>query len=369
MRVTIAADALSPRLSGIGRYCWELTQRIPLLADPDPTYFYRDGRIVDDLQALLAPRPPVVRPRFVRRMSAWWSTRETQRVLSSSIVHAPNYFLPVEAESGVLTVHDLSVFKFPETHPVERISHFEREFAHSISRARLIITDTETVRQEVIEHTGFAADRIVAIPLGVDQRYCPMPAKVLRPALAGWGLEPEQYALCVAALEPRKRVGSLVLAWSRLPTSLRDRYPLVLAGPSGWLNDDLHALIDRGEAAGWIKRVGFVPEAELPGLYAGAALFAYPSVYEGFGLPLVEAMACGVPVISSNASCIPEVCGDAAALVEVDDVDALLASAMVGLTDVHWRAAARDRGLARARSFTWDSCARATYAAYGAALG
>lgn len=364
MKVTLAVDALSPRLSGIGRYCRELTQRIPQLAHPEPTYFYRNGSIVGELEAFLTPDPQVVRPQFVRLISRWWSKRETRRILSSSIVHAPNYFLPPEAESGVLTVHDLSVFKYPETHPPERISHFERDFAHSLSRARLIITDTETVRQEVIDYTGFAVDRVVAIPLGVDDRYRPARADDLRPKLASWGLEPGHYALCVAALEPRKRVDRLIQAWEQLPSSLRASYPLVLAGPLGWLNEDLHMLIDRGEAAGWIKRQGYVPEADLPVLYAGAVLFAFPSIYEGFGLPLVEAMACGVPVITSNVSCIPEVCGDAATLVDVDDIDALVEAIIVGLTDALWRSKARERGLARSACFTWDACAKKTYEAY-----
>lgn len=364
MNVTLAVDSLSPTLSGIGRYCWELAQRIPPFVAPDTVHFYRDGAIWDDPSRFLQPPPALRPPRIYQKFGEKRRRAMVARTLRESLVHSPNYFLPPGAEGGIMTVHDLSVFKFPETHPAARLHHFEREFLNSLKRASLVITDTETVRQEVHEFTDFPANRIVSVSLGVDQRYRPMAAQSIAGHLAQWGLLPGGYGLCVATLEPRKRIDNLVVAWSRLPVELKREFPLVLVGARGWLNDDLERLLAKGQSQGWLLYLGFVPEVSLPILYAGARLFAYPSIYEGFGLPLIEAMASGTPVITSDRSCMPEVCGGAAALVPDDDNDGLAAAIISGLRDENWRTKAIAAGLVRAQNFTWSNCASKTYLAY-----
>jgi alpha-1,3-rhamnosyl/mannosyltransferase len=138
----------------------------------------------------------------------------------------------------------------------------------------------------------------------------------------------------------------------------------VLAGAAGWLNEALHQQIDRAVAGGWIKHLGFVPEAALPALYAGAELFLYPSIYEGFGLPPVEAMASGVPTIVANRSCLPEICGDAVKYVDPDDHTGFATAILAALTDASWRKQARDDGLARAADYDWAKCAAGTAAVY-----
>jgi alpha-1,3-rhamnosyl/mannosyltransferase len=256
------------------------------------------------------------------------------------------------------------VLRFPETHPLERLKAFERDFERSLARATHVITDTETVRQEVIAHYGLPPGQVTAVLLGVGSSKRPMPAEDLAPILSRWGLEPGGYGLSVSALEPRKKIAELLSAWRRLPRSLRDRYPLVLAGVPGWRNEGLLQDIQAGIAEGWLRHLGFVEEALLPSLYAGAALFVYPSVYEGFGLPPLEAMACGVPSVVSSRSCLPEVCDGASRLVDPDDADDFVAAIEQGLTDEGWRAQARARGLARAQGLTWDRCIKSTVDVY-----
>jgi len=239
------------------------------------------------------------------------------------------------ADKGVITVHDLSVFKFPEMHPAERVRQFERDFSRSVAQSVHVITDSQTTRAEVMAFTGLNASRVTAVPLGVSAAYAPRPADEIAAQLRKYSLRPGAYALCVSTLEPRKKIEQLLSAWEYLPAALQREFPLMLVGSSGWLNEAVQAKLHRGAVQGWVRYLGYVPESDLPALYAGAAVFVYPSTYEGFGLPPVEAMACGVPVVVSGHSCLPEVTQGAALLVEPDDVPAFAAALEKSLRDCY----------------------------------
>jgi len=360
VKVTLVVDAMRAPPGGIGRYTRELAQRLPHQPDIDELLFFDDGRFVDDPAQLV--RGDRTRSKWL--LPRWLGKRLVGARLASTLVHGPNYFLPAEADSGVVTVHDLSVFKYPETHPPERLRSFERHFTRSLSMAQHVIVDTETVRRELIDEFSVAPELVTAIPLGVDERYHPRPDDALIGTLSSWGLRPGGYALCVSALEPRKRVDELLRAWQALPPQTRSATPLVLAGSGGWLNAGIHERIEQGVADGWLKHLGFVPEEQLPELYAGAALFLYPSIYEGFGLPPLEAMASGVPVLVSNRSCMPEICGDAAGYVDPDDQAGFVDRIAAALADEDWRSRSQAAGPLRAGAFTWDKCASRTVNVY-----
>ena len=360
MRVTLCVDALGPNPGGIGRYTWELCKGLAAHPAIEDLHFISHGRLISEPERLLMGERP---------KRGWWPQRlvgrlNRRRVVRETLVHGPNYFLPAGARRGVITLHDLSVFHYPETHPVERVQAFEHMLPRAIEQAAHIITDTETVRREVIEMFGVPEDRISSIWLGVEPRFAPRSSAELGPIVAGWGLKPGGYGLCVSTLEPRKRVGELLAAWRLLPPATRQSYPLVLAGGTGWRNDQLRAAIRVGEEEGWLRNLGFVEDELLPALYAGAAVFIYPSIYEGFGLPPIEAMASGVPVLVASSSCLPEVCGEAAQFIEPENVEHFVEQVQRALCDESSRADAIKNGLMRAGSFRWDRCIDDTVLAY-----
>jgi glycosyltransferase involved in cell wall biosynthesis len=358
--LTLTVEALGPQLSGIGRYVSELCRRVPSEPGIDRVRYFANGRFVDGPHNHLDVRNRRQRIRLPRGVQR----RLVQGRLRRALVHGPNYFLPRGVEAGIITVHDLSVLRYPETHPPERVKMFEREFHSSLERAAHVITDTATIRREIIEDLGVPEGIVTAIGLGVGDEYHPRSAAELEPELAPLGLRFGEYALCVSTLEPRKKIDELIRAWGDLPPHLRNSTPLVLVGSTGWLNDHLHDQIRRGTDAGWLKHLGFVPERVLLALYAGASLFIYPSTYEGFGLPPVEAMASGVPVLVANRSCLPEVCGDAVGYVDPDDVQEFGRAIAEALTNSTWRDQARAKGLKRASGFSWEKCSKETAELY-----
>lgn len=362
MKLILSVDALSPALSGIGRYTWELANRMAQIPHIQKVRYFRFGQWINDPSALLTESPPGRKCNF--KYPRWVNDWYWQQTCRGQVFHGPNYFLPSYAENGVVTVHDLSVFKFPETHPIERVKHFESLFRQTLDIASHLITDTEVTRLEVMDFFGWPAERITSVHLGVSAGFMPRSANDLAPTLLRFGLKPGEYALCVSTIEPRKRIDALLEAYSQLPVSLRTTYPLVLVGDKGWRNEHLHELIDRGQHAGWLHYLGFVPEADLPLLYAGARLFTYPSIYEGFGLPVIEAMASGVPVITSDRSCLPEVAAGAAMLVNPDDTEALTAGLEEGLAHSEWREKALVCGLQVAARYDWAECVKQTTAVY-----
>jgi alpha-1,3-rhamnosyl/mannosyltransferase len=182
--------------------------------------------------------------------------------------------------------------------------------------------------------------------------------------LARLGLVHGGYTLYAGTIEPRKNIEVLLDAYSVLPDAIRQRWPLVLAGYHGWQSEQLHQRIDAAVSAGWARYLGYVADEDLPHLFAGAHLFFFPSHYEGFGLPVLEAMASGVPVVCSNASSLPEVAGGAALMFDPEDADALHQLILTGLEDEVWRKTAKEKGLMQASIFSWRRCANETVSVY-----
>ena len=250
MKVTLSVESLSPHLSGIGRYTWELASRLPTHPNVESIRFYRNKRWVKEVAPLLSSEKSPPRP-WPDVVLSWL---RPLRLHSGEVFHGPNYFLPGFVENGVATIHDLSVFRYPETHPAKRLAHFEREFSQSLKRAAHLITDTETVRQEVIEYCHWPAGKITAVPLGVSAAFAPRTPASIAAVLSGYGLSPGAYALCVSTIEPRKKIDRLLAAYAHLSETVRTRYPLVLIGGQGWLSDALHDEIDKARQQGWLHR-------------------------------------------------------------------------------------------------------------------
>jgi glycosyltransferase involved in cell wall biosynthesis len=363
LKLILAVDALTPPLSGIGRYTWELTSGLAQMPEIEQLRYFRNGQWVSDPAALLSGGQ-VHRKKPLFKYPKWSTDMYWKHTCKGDVFHSPNYFLPDYADRGVVTVHDLSVFKYPETHPVERVNQFEKLFHQTLQVASHLITDSEVTRQEVISHFSWPSDRITAVHLGVSPLFTPRTSEDLKPVLQRYGLNPGAYTLCVSTIEPRKRIDKLLAVYGRLPANILAQYPLVLIGGKGWQSDHLHTLIEAAQQAGWLRYLGYVDEADLPAMYAGAHLFVYPSIYEGFGLPVAEAMASGVPVITSNRSTLPEVSAGAARLVDPDDLDDFSIAIEAAIVDLVWRKQAKENGLQVSSKYDWDLCLKKTVDVY-----
>lgn len=282
------------------------------------------------------------------------------RRLGADVVHAPVNVVPLASPTpSVVTVHDLSFLLVPERFPASQRRYLRLFAALTIRRARRVMTDSEHTRRDVIRLLGADPERVVTVYPGLDPEFAPCPdAERVAAFRRERGLG-ERPILFLGTLEPRKNVDKLVRAYALLRAQgLLAGQRLVLGGGRGWF---YQAIFDTIRALGLDNEVclpGYVPAEELPLWYNSAEVFVYPSAYEGFGLPPLEAMACGVPVITSNRSSLPEVVGDAGICVPPGDV-AALAEALRRVTgDPELRARMRARGLAQAHRFRWEDTAR-----------
>lgn len=376
VQLVLSVDSIHHPLTGIGRYTLELARQLQARTDVQ-TLYMGAGRLFETLPACpeaapasrrwleRLPRPAIALGAYRR----WVAARHAAllRGHEQRLLHGTNYYLPAFAGRSLVTIHDASVLLHARSHRPDRVRHLREVVARSLRQASLVLTVSEFSRREIAEAWNYPEERIQVTPLAAAADFHPRDAAQIAAELALLGLRPGAYCLYVGTIEPRKNLATLLRAYAGLPLELRRCYPLVLAGHADWPGDPVLARIQQAQAEGWLRYLGFVPARLLPLLQAGARLFAYPSRYEGFGLPILEAMASAVPVVCADAASLPEVAGDAAAYAAPDDCDGWTALLARGLDDAGWRAQAIERGRLRAASFSWARCAALTVAAYAAA--
>jgi glycosyltransferase involved in cell wall biosynthesis len=377
LKVVLSVDQVQFPLTGIGRYAYELALGLQKTGI-NKLKFLRGTRIQTTLASPsdTAPLSQLSQLKSLAKKSQLavsmyrkvnpWLKAQALKGLEDHVFHGPSYYLPPFGGQSVVTIHDLSIFQWPQCHPPERVSYMRAEIELSLKRATALITDTEFTRQEVSKYFGWSLDRVYAVPLASGPAFRLHAQHELKPILNQFGLKPQGYTLFTGTIEPRKNIGLLLDAYAQLSHATRLRWPLVVCGYQGWNSADLHVKLKTAESQGWLRYLGFVPNDDLPVLMAGARLFSFPSFYEGFGLPVLEAMACGVPVVCSNASTLPEVAGDAAGLHDPEDCDMLIALLQRGLEDEVWRAKATHAGLAQAAKYSWERCTKQTMDVYRA---
>jgi glycosyltransferase involved in cell wall biosynthesis len=253
------------------------------------------------------------------------------------------------------TIYDMTCWVVPETHPFYNVKGAKRFAQRVITRVDGLIANSQSAKQDAIRILGLPEDKIEVIHPGVAEAYFRAYMADSRARVKKYGLL-KPYIFFVGAIEPRKNLDMLLDAYQQLPGSLRDEFDLVLAGPAGWATPKTLVRIRRGPPG--VRYLGYVAEQDLPELTAGASIFVYPSLYEGFGLPVAQAMAAGAPVITSNVSSLPEVCGDAALLIDPRSATELRDAIAKLLLSPTMQEALRKRGHERARLFTWERYAQ-----------
>jgi glycosyltransferase involved in cell wall biosynthesis len=276
---------------------------------------------------------------------------------SVDLFHSPNFILPpVRRARTLLTVHDLSFIRHPQGAAPALRRWLEQVVPRSLGRADHVLADSESTCQDLIDIFGLAPEKITVVGAGVEPRFQPATDSVLLDRLKARYRLPEKFVLGLGTLEPRKNFTGLIRAYSQSP--VRESHHLVIAGGKGWLYDDIFAAAQASPVAHRIHFTGFVADDDLPALYSLADIFAYPSHYEGFGIPVIEAMACGTPVVCANNSSLPEVAGQAALQVTATDLPALAEALDRLATDQALRQQAIEEGFRQARQFEWPAAAR-----------
>ncbi len=368
MRVGIDFTAASRERAGIGRYAREL---IRALARHDHSNAYalfvpRDAQ--DELTNYSWPSNFSIKrgPLNERLFAAMWHRARVPLPIETftgavDVFYSPDFLLPpTRAKRTVVTVHDLSYVRLPECFPTPLLKYLNAAVPRALVHANLILADAESTRRDLNEVYGVPLDKIRVLYSGVDPRFRPEVSGDSRSRVRELtGGKP--YLLSVSTIQPRKNYARLIQAFARLISNPRlfiSNLQLVIAGGKGWMYEEVFETAQRLGIADRVLFPDFFLDDDLPALYAHATLFVYPSLYEGFGLPIAEAMACGTPVVTSNASSLPEVAGDAALYFDPHNVDEMADAVHRALIDDSLRADLRAKGLAQAKKFSWDKAAR-----------
>jgi alpha-1,3-rhamnosyl/mannosyltransferase len=374
VKVILSVEPVRFPLTGIGRYAYELAKGMQASGQVDELKLFSGTRFLPSLPepANTSGGTHGLKQLIQKNGLAMEAYRLLMPMLRKQslkghddfIYHGPNFFLPPFSGRKVATFHDLSPFKWAECFDPVKVKYLQREFRKTLDTADALITDSEFTRQELADFAGWPLEKIHAIPLAAGPEFRPRTEDEVRPILERHGLTYQGYSLFVGTIEPRKNIICLLDAYELLPKAIRQKWPLILTGYRGWKSDDIHARIKDAERQGWAKYLGFLPAEELPLLYSGARLFVFPSLYEGFGLPVLEAMQSGVPVVCSDRASLPEVAGEAALLVNPDDVESMSQSFLTALGDESEINRLVERAKVQANRFDWGCCVSDTIEIY-----
>jgi glycosyltransferase involved in cell wall biosynthesis len=346
MRFGLDGIPLEHEKTGVGHYTFELSRS---LAAIDPA---------DEFE--------LVAPSSVWGRRFWWSISLPRYCSKASfaLFHGTNFELPYWSRCPtVLTIHDLSLLLYPQTHQKHLVRRARLKLPLMARKANAIITPSQTVKHEVCEHLGVSADKVFAIPEAARRSFYRVSRSESDLVCRRLRIEPE-FILFVGTVEPRKNLLNLVRAFDEILRNTSLRPQLVIAGRKGWLSDDLMAYLGSSHIKERVLFTGHLSDDDLRALYSACHVFVYPSLYEGFGLPLLEAMACGAPVVTSNVLGIVETVGDVARLISPADVEDIAQGIACLLQDANERATRSAAGMQHAKKFSWEQTASATLEVY-----
>jgi glycosyltransferase involved in cell wall biosynthesis len=346
---------------GIGRYVRELTAALAHVDKDTPYRLFVAGAasLPATPGANFTWRTTRITPLWLARL---WHRASIQLPVETftgavNLFHATDFVLPPvrRGTRTLLTVHDLSFVRVPEAASPRLKAYLDAVVPHSVRRADHILADSQATKDDLVAVYGTSSEKITPLLSGVDPRFQPIPhADTVREK---YGLNERPYIFSLGTVQPRKNYARLIRALAILRARGCD-LALVIAGGRGWLEDPIYATIRETGMDEYVHFTGFADEADLPALYSAAMCLAFPSLYEGFGLPVLEAMACGTPAVTSTVSSLPEVAGDAALMVDPHDVEAIAGAIERLYNDSGLRQTLIERGFARARTFTWERSAQ-----------
>lgn len=370
MRIITNAIPLMGPMTGVGNYLYHLATEFRRQRQ-DFDYFYYYGFFSRKLRVYRGHSGGLYRAKeTVKKIPIASSVaRRLKNSLTGLQLRAydlyfePNFIpLAIRAKRTVTAIHDFSFHLYPQWHPRDRVEYFSKNFFSNIRRSDAVITVSRFVREQALELLDIPEDRFAVIPNGYD-------ASVFNPSggRVPDASAPENYILFVGSVEPRKNLLRLLQAYRALPERAQREHRLLLAGFKGWENREIVELLEKLKSR--VQYLGYVENEALAALYRGAACFVYPSLYEGFGLPPLEAMACGCPVVVSRAASLPEVCGEAARYVDPVDTESIAGGILEVLENGALRKDLTAKGLARARLFSWETAAADTLRVFEEAAG
>lgn len=350
---------------GIGRYVRELVSALTFI-DTDTDYrLFVSGVHEQKLPQSLAEnfiwKPTKISPQWFARL--WHRTRLPFPVElftgQLDLFHATDFVLPptLPTTKTLLTVHDLSFVKVPETASPSLKSYLDKVVPRSVKQATHVLADSQATKNDLIELYKTPEDKITVLLSGVDERFIPViDIDLLNQVRQKYELNDKKYILSVGTVQPRKNYSRVIRSLSQLRQQGLDIH-YAIAGGKGWLEDEMYQTIDETNMRDYVHLLGFVDDEDLPALYTSSELLIITSLYEGFGLPILEAMACGIPVITSNLSSLPEVAGDAAILINPLDTHTITDAVYTLLTDTPKYSTLAAMGHQQAQKFSWEKSA------------
>ncbi len=357
---------------GIGRYVRELVTALSKIDLTNQYSLFVSGASLANSFAVFPPnyvwKPTRFTPKWLARIWHRAYIPLPVEVFTGrlELFHATDFVLPptLPRVPSLLTVHDLSFVRVPESASPSLKDYLDIVVPRSVYRSTHVLADSQATKDDLVSLYSVANSKITVLLSGVDQRFFD---KISDPLLMTtrkkYAIEDFPYIFSVGTVQPRKNYTRLIQSLAQLRSHGIDIH-LVIAGGKGWLEHPIYKTITDTHMEDFIHFIGFVDDVDLPALYRNAVCVAFPSLYEGFGLPILEAMACGVPVLTSNVSSLPEVAGDAAILVDPYDLDAITDGLQRLILDTELRNSLIQKGFARARQFTWEKSARHLLSVY-----
>jgi glycosyltransferase involved in cell wall biosynthesis len=361
MNIGIDISCLSAAKTGVGLYTYHLIQAL-LAIDTVNRYYLFSAQPVELPDAVKAA-VPVVSASHLKITTPLWEQVQLPRLLTKNkidVFHTPNYVAPILSHIPiVITVHDLSVYLFPKMHPFYRRWRHQLLFPASVNRAVSIITVSEQTKKDLAGLFPITADKTITIYNGLPVWF----SQDSTQALPNQEL-PEQYILFVGTIEPRKNIELMLQSFAQVKHQHHIPHKLVVIGGNGWGKNEMHLHLQKYDIQNEVVFTGHLEYNQLPPIYQRASLLVFPSIYEGFGFPPLEAMACGIPVIASKISSIPEVVGDAGILLDLNNPQLWSETIYTVLTNQQLQQELRLKGIDRAKQFSWDKTAKLTLTVY-----